>query len=70
MDFDTKKLDLKKDDILMCNGKLITTISKIELLKPLYDEIKKDKKRISDLEIDNAQLLKDVRLLLNLEAGL
>ena len=50
MDFDTKKLDLKKDDILMCNGKLITTISKIELLKPLYDEIKKDKKRISDLE--------------------
>ena len=70
IDIDTRKMKFKKDDILIFGDNKFTTISKKDLLKPLYDEIKKDKKRITDLEITNKQLKDDVRELKILEAGL
>ena len=61
VDIDTRKLSLKKGDILICNDKEITTISKVELLGPLWTEIKKDKKRITDLEILTKDLNREVK---------
>jgi hypothetical protein len=61
VDIDTRKLSLKKGDILICNGKEVTTISKVNLLEPLWTEIKKDKKRITDLEILTKDLNREVK---------
>ena len=44
IDIDTRKMDFKKDDILIFDGKKFSKISKKDLLKPLYDEIKVLKK--------------------------
>lgn len=43
MDFDTRNLKLKKDDIFIFDGKKMSVIQKSELLKPLYNEIEKMK---------------------------
>ena len=70
IDINTKDLKLKEGELLIFDGRLITAISKQELLKPLYTEIKNDKKRITDLEIKMQKVLKDVYDLKTLEATL
>jgi len=44
IDIDTRKLNFKKDYILIFNGKQWANINKKYLLKPLYDEIEQMKK--------------------------
>ena len=44
IDIDTRKMDFKKDDLLIYDGKQFKKISKKELLKPLNDEIENIKK--------------------------
>jgi SepF-like predicted cell division protein (DUF552 family) len=41
VDIDTRKLDLKKGDMLIFDGKQVAVISKDELIKPILEELKK-----------------------------
>jgi len=41
VDLDTRKLDLKKGDMLIFDGERLKTISKVELLKPFKKDITK-----------------------------
>ena len=70
IDINTKDLLLKKDDLMIYDGKLLVAISKDELLKSIVEEMKKDKKRISDLERDILHALRDIKELKILEASL
>ena len=70
MDFDTRKLKLKKDELLMSNGKKVSAISKEDLLKELYQLCKDLDQRVKNLEIDNKSLKDDVNEIKILEAGL
>jgi formylmethanofuran dehydrogenase subunit A len=50
VNFDTRKLSLKEGDILICDGKRVTTISKTSLLKPLWTEIELMKQSMRENE--------------------
>ena len=46
VDIDTRKLELKKGDMFIFDGKQVTSISKEELLKPICEEMKRLKDEV------------------------